>query len=307
MRRADIHQPAYRRRAAMYFMVLMVGTLIGTVALASLSMARMGGRISALSGKMSMARQFARSAIAAAEQEMATVSTWRTTYTHNVWSTERAIGDGKVQWKFADELNASLTADPFAAIRVYGRGTVDDVVRTYSVLVKPEPTPTNLLDNPGFEQGTLYWTATGSCTMSTWTTVPNSGTYCVLVQNRLLAADGPSQLVTGKIANGSTFNAEAWARSYGISLSMKLVLTVTSTGSGTQRLAGNSTLCGTSWTKISATFTPTWTGTLTEARLSVESNSLLGSFIVDDVRLTAQPSAVPYRRVPGSFRQEIGP
>lgn len=296
----------HRRRGAMYVMVLMVGTLISTVALASLSIARVTQRWTAMSNRASSARDLALAAIAAAQQEMVTNVSWRTQYTHDAWSTERILGDGKIRWKFAEPTQGSLTADLHAPVRVYGRGTLDDAVRTYSVMVRPEPAPANLLDNPGFEQGTLHWICTGSCTLSSWSSAPHSGSYSIIVENRLLSSDGPSQDVTARVANGAAFAAEAWVRSYGLALLIQPVLTVTST-TGTQQFSGVSLLAGTSWVKVTANLEPAWTGTLLEARFSVLSTSLLGGFIVDDVRFSAQPSMVPYLRVPGSFRQEIGP
>ena len=69
----------------------------------------------------------------------------------------------------------------------------------------------NLLDNPGFEQGTNHWTPKGGALLVI-TNAGHTGARSLLVLNRAADSDGASQRVTGKLAFGTSYFCSAWVR-----------------------------------------------------------------------------------------------
>jgi endo-1,4-beta-xylanase len=85
--------------------------------------------------------------------------------------------------------------------------------------------PTNLLDNPGFEDGPALWAPLGNCTTTLDTTNPRSGESCLLVSNRTQAWEGPSYPLLGILEPGLSYSLVVWARAqsgtYPITLTYK--------------------------------------------------------------------------------------
>ena len=91
-----------------------------------------------------------------------------------------------------------------------------------------------------------------------------------------------------------------------VSVSLK---TIGST-SGTQIFVTPSVLIGGNiWTRISGTLTPTWTGTLVEARWRVFSYPLgsTNPFNVDDAVMSVAIDPAELTLVPGSWRRDVSP
>src|SRR3977135_1487737 len=68
----------------------------------------------------------------------------------------------------------------------------------------------NLLDNPGFEQGTNRWIVLATESMLLAHRIP-SGTGAVAILNRTEPTDGPAQSLLGKMQPGISYFCSAWA------------------------------------------------------------------------------------------------
>jgi endo-1,4-beta-xylanase len=70
---------------------------------------------------------------------------------------------------------------------------------------------TNLLKNPGFENGTDGWSDRG-CQIESVTTPVHSGAKSVKVSGRTQPWQGIKQSLLGKVTNGQTYKVSAWVR-----------------------------------------------------------------------------------------------
>jgi len=143
----------------------------------------------------------------------------------------------------------------------------------------------NLLLNPGFENGTTNWTASGGTITST--TPGYSGTNECNITARTLYYAGPNQVVTAAVAakGAGTYYIEFWAK----------MATGISTVYGTLKYQYNNTwyypsisaTVGTTWTKVSGTVPIVYTGTLQNATFYLQTPStILTDFSADNCILT---------------------
>jgi len=140
-----------------------------------------------------------------------------------------------------------------------------------------------LLDNPNMDDGTTGWTPSGECTLAPDADVSDAP-WSIRADNRSAVTDGPSQDVTDKIQSGETYHARVEAKWLdGVSeANLRISLRIESSGSGVQYFS-------TSWTAIQSGdfdlleggLTPTWTGSLIDAKWVVESESETTGFKID--------------------------
>jgi glucuronoarabinoxylan endo-1,4-beta-xylanase len=140
----------------------------------------------------------------------------------------------------------------------------------------------NILQNPGFEDGTTSGWEARSCTIST-VTGGRSGTYCGFATGRTATWQGIKQPILGKINIGQTVTISGWVKLDNAS-SDTIKLTVEQRdGAGTQyRSIKSGTGSSTQWTQLSGTFTLTVTGTLTYLDIYFEGPASGVNFYVDD-------------------------
>ncbi len=145
----------------------------------------------------------------------------------------------------------------------------------------PIATPTNLLTNPGFENGTTGWTCQ-TCTLSTVSSPVHSGSRAAFVANRGSNRAGIRQDITSVLAaqGQGTYTLAAWVRM--ASGSAKVKVTVMVRGNKTAYFTVRCSAKSTTWTNCSGTKTITWTGALREARLSIETGSGTTPYYADD-------------------------
>ncbi|NOY77872.1 MAG: cellulase family glycosylhydrolase [Calditrichaeota bacterium] len=145
----------------------------------------------------------------------------------------------------------------------------------------------NLLLNPGFEKGTQYWNG-NNCTLTPISAPVHSGSKALLVSGRKAAWSGPQQAVTDILnkKGPGRYTLSAFARAIGDTGVYGKVTVMLEYG-GSKHYVGESTRLDTaSWTKISATVSLDWQGTLTQAKFYVETiNQYNGDFYVDDASL----------------------
>src|SRR5262245_6586149 len=92
----------------------------------------------------------------------------------------------------------------------------------------------NLLDNPGFEQGTNYWTVDVPAILIV-TNAAQSGLRAGFVGNRTAAVQGISQSVAGKLESTVAYFASCWV-CVGSAYPQTVRLLLTEQGRGTNQL-----------------------------------------------------------------------
>ena len=141
----------------------------------------------------------------------------------------------------------------------------------------------NLLANANMEDGTTGWSVFGAGTLSSNTSVVHGGTRSLLLTGRTASWNGISQNVTSTLTNGKSYATSMWVRTQSGTPSAKVTLALTANGSTsfiglTPAVAVNPT----NWTLISGTATVSWSGTLSNAVLYVETAAGTDSFYLDD-------------------------
>lgn len=142
------------------------------------------------------------------------------------------------------------------------------------------------LTNPGIASATTGWEAVDTCSL-TLDTEASQTAWSILVDGRSGPGDGPSQLVTERIQSGGSYAVAADAKCLSGTMSLRISLKLTSTGDGVQTFSTDwTTADDTAFATVAGTLTPSWTGTLSEARWFVESESSSSPFWFDDASLT---------------------
>jgi hypothetical protein len=149
------------------------------------------------------------------------------------------------------------------------------------------------LTNTSFETSASGWYAVGNSTLTVSTAQSNDGTHSLLVANRVQSTDtvaqdlAPASLSRLAAANGNHFPIPLPVYS-ATSCTARAVVTLTSTGSGTQAFQTNQVDVGASqWKDVTGTLVLTFTGTLTKATVSVTVSGT-ANFYMDAVSLTDQ-------------------
>ena len=102
---------------------------------------------------------------------------------------------------------------------------------------------------------------------------------------------------------------EVWARTESSDEDITISLRTVGSTSGTRIFVTPAVSVGASWTLVSGTLTPTWTGTLVEARWRVFSFPSGGTrdFYIDDAVMRVDTDPTELELVPGSWRREVSP
>ena len=305
--RTASRRDASRREGSIYLLVLCSALLVGTIGLSALLAVRIQRRTEAASEAAVKARVYAQAVIDLVHARIEADAEWRDTYDDDKWTDEESWGECTFCFKLDDEEDGSLDDDPSQSIRLHAKATVGSAVRIYSVVLRPADAP-NLLANHGFEDGTTDWTS-WNCTLVASGSA-HTGNGCILLQNRGTLDATAFQYVTNSIEKDKDYYVEAWARSVSGTEMVTISLKTIASTSGTRIFVTGSTPVGTSWTKVAGTLTPTWNGTLTEARWRVFSypdGASLDFYIDDAVLKDAELLARSMSLVPGTWRRETLP
>jgi GH35 family endo-1,4-beta-xylanase len=150
---------------------------------------------------------------------------------------------------------------------------------------------TNLLTNPGFEQGVVNWSPYGTCSLSTSTNNPHGGLASVLVQGRGDSWTGPGRPLTSLLRPSGVYRVSAWIRlASGSDADASLTLRQTLGGVTTYPHVCDGTASSTQWTQLIGLFTNAPTAP-TELHLYLETPGSTVSFYADD--FVVEPLAPP--------------
>lgn len=144
----------------------------------------------------------------------------------------------------------------------------------------------NLLANGNMESGTTGWTLFGSGALSSNTSVVHAGARSLSITGRTASWHGPSQDVTSQLTSGRSYTTSVWVRSHSGTPTAKVTLSLTANGSTTYvQLTPTAVVNSSGWTLLSGAATVSWTGTLTAARLYIETTSGTDGLYIDDASL----------------------
>jgi hypothetical protein len=295
----------------MYVAVLMTATIVAVIGISALTITRVELRSGEGTKDMIEARFYAQSAVEMGAFSINDDPTWRTTYSNDTWVAEQPIGNGTYTWKLVDEQDADLGNDPSQPVRLYGKGTAGDAVRIYSMLVDTEVDTPNLVRNPGMEGGTTGWSG-HDCTVAQYTLSAHSGSKSLEAKNRVDYWAGPCQDITSAVEIGTTYQIEAWVKMSSGPCQARIVMWVGSEwpweGLDGEWLTGPDVWVNDSgWTELTATLTPTWSGSLNAAYVKVDTAWGNTIFYLDDVVLIEEVGVQPLVPLAGSWRREVLP
>jgi len=142
---------------------------------------------------------------------------------------------------------------------------------------------TNVLKNPGFENGTEDWEGR-SCQIEAVTTPVHSGAKSVKVSGRTADWQGVKQSLLGKVLNGKTYKISAWVRLENADANTITISIEQADDKGTvYKNVAKATASKTEWVELSGEFTLTANGTLTTLDVYLEGPAQDINFFVDDV------------------------
>jgi hypothetical protein len=297
------------RRGSAYLAVLGVAMLVTLIGLSGVLATRVGRRNAALALAASQADTIAQCSIDVVLFRLTPDLYWRVSYQNDTWSAPETCGEAAVGFKLVDELDGDLANDETQPVRLYCKATVGEATRIYSVLFRERPPVTsNVLLNPGMESGTSNWYGL-NCSIGSVTGPRHSGSAALSTTSRTDIYGGPAQTIVGSLKNDQPYEIEAWVQPASGSVVVRFVLYYCGSLSGCRTTTAGSTSVVGTWTRISATVAPSWSGALTDAYLNISTESDTAPFYVDDVIMREAGSGqdaelVP---VPGTFRREVLP
>jgi hypothetical protein len=143
----------------------------------------------------------------------------------------------------------------------------------------------SILTNGNIESGTSGWSVFGAGTIATNTSVVHGGSASLLQSGRTASWNGPSQDLTSKLSNGKSYTTSVWMRTQTGTPTGKVTLALTVGGTTNYLTLAQGAVNSSGWTQLTGTATVSWSGTLTSARLYVETTSGTDSFYVDDASM----------------------
>ncbi len=122
-----------RCRGSVYVLVLMTSVFVAVVGLSAMTVGRIQTRISNADLDAAKAGYYAQSMVDLGLYKAMTAPGWRATHTNDTWTADYTWGEAVVTYKFVDEIDGNLANDPTQPVRLYGKATVNNAVRIYSV------------------------------------------------------------------------------------------------------------------------------------------------------------------------------
>jgi hypothetical protein len=153
----------------------------------------------------------------------------------------------------------------------------------------PRWTQPEMITNPGFETDASSWYASGACTIQRSSSQVRQGSYSLLVTNRntttAVAAQDLSAASLALLCNGHQYNFTLPMLCTG-TCNAQVNLTILDSTGATQTFSSSSSfLFNYFWYDLNTTVTPTWSGTITKATVSISLDSK-SAYYTDNATLT---------------------
>jgi hypothetical protein len=150
---------------------------------------------------------------------------------------------------------------------------------------------TNVLVNPGFEDGTKGWEGR-SCEIEAVTSPVHSGKGSAKVYGRTDAWQGIKQSILGKVSDGSTYQISGWVKLENADFETAILSIEQTDDSGTNYInVASDTAVKDEWIELSGEFTLNASGTLTTLDVYFEGPEPNVVFFVDDVNVYGPATA----------------
>ncbi|MBC8350685.1 MAG: hypothetical protein H8E66_01780 [Planctomycetes bacterium] len=124
-----------QRRGTIYVAVLGVAVILTIIGMMSVSLIRINRRAATAGFDLTEATLLAQSAIEQSMAKLTDAPAWRTAYTHDTWEVPITCGAGLFQWKLVAN-SGDLASPSNGAVKIVGRGTVNDAVQEFSVYIE---------------------------------------------------------------------------------------------------------------------------------------------------------------------------
>ncbi len=293
------------RRGGIYVAVLGVAMLVTLIGLSALLSVRVDQRTTGLIENAVKVDFQAQAAVDRAIFRLNNLANWRTAYTNDTWTAGQTFDGVTTSFKLVDEIDGNLANDANQPVRVYGRATAGDAMRMCSLCVEPRNNR-NLLANADMEAGTTGWSGS-YCDIEARTDDYHGGTKSIYAKNRWYYWSGPEQVLTAPIENGVPYRFDVWVKMDLLARYVQLVIETTGSDSGIQWFTSGSVTANTTWTHVTATITPSWSGTLQSAAVYVITATTTNAFKIDDAALVNADPTRTLVPAPGTWRREVLP
>ena len=290
-------------RGSVYLATLGAAMIVTVVGLSTLLVARIRQGVGQGTERAAKAHYHAISVVDLGHFLICHDPNWRTMFVNDAWTPNQAVGEATCCYKLADEQDGDLADDPSDPARLYGKATVGQAVRIYSVLLQSPGWSGNLLTNGDMDLGATDWSGLGYCDLEPY--IDDAGDGYIWVKNRDACWAGPQQNVTDRIAAGVSYGTQVWVKMKDQPEAVTIRLYVSSSDGGSRWFDCPPVTVGHGWTKVSGAVTPTWAGALVEAFWKVETTSTAQEFKIDDALLVDPSQTLVIK--PGTWRQEVIP
>jgi hypothetical protein len=306
-----------RRPGGIYIAVLVAVLVVTLIGLAGLQSARLDRRAASANEDAVRARFAARSYSEIIFQRLQSDTTWRSVYLNNTWSIAEAIDGASAKFKVVDDADSDLTDDSSESFRIQTQATYGGATRGMSMSVQPPSAGSGGSGVEKFQNGNMETFTVATSPPTGWyqwpsgpgeasTTSSHGGARNARVYNRTAVTSSLSQdLPVTALRKGATYDIKGWAKFGTLAGTLKVGLVVTdSTGTTTKFMYPIITISSI-WNDISGSVTPTWNGTLTGARFSIESAAGTGDIRGDDLSITERSGSGTLSVVSGSLRRDL--
>lgn len=162
---------------------------------------------------------------------------------------------------------------------------------TLAFLLVNVPALAQTVVQDGFEDATTQgWSPFGPVTVAASTDVARSGSYSLKTSNRSATWNGPGLELTGKLVAGATYQVSLYARLVSggspatLSVTMKRTPTSGSTAYDSVASSATGAVTDAAWIQIQGQYS--FTGSVSDLELYIQSDSATGSFYIDDFSIT---------------------
>jgi hypothetical protein len=226
------------------------------------------------------------------------------------WQPTIVLDRGACAWRLIDADDNTVAAQVDGKLYLQGKGTARSAARLLSVtLLARDRRIAESVISGGDMEGGVSWFTNGLCQYQYTAAAPHSGAYCLVVGNRDdNGYAGPLQNVTAKLTNGTEWDMEAWMKTSDSPEQAVFVFYLTTSGSGPSQisiLAPAQTAQVGVWTKVTATRTVGWTGTLQQAYFGVLTAGDQDYDLDDLLLVPSGTTGVELRIQPGSWKQSV--
>jgi Tfp pilus assembly protein PilX len=307
-----------RRRGGIYIAVLVAVLIVTLIGLAGLQSARIDRRAAAANEDAIRARFAARSYAEVIFQRLQADSSWRSSYTNNTWSASEPLDSGQVKFKLVDDADGDLADDSTEPFRIQTQAAYGSATRGMSISVQPANAGSGgsapeRLSNASMEAFTVAtspptgWYQWPSGPGEASTTSSHGGARNARIYSRTAVTSSLSQdLPVTALRKGATYDIKGWAKFATIAGTLRVGLVVTDSTGATTKFTYPIVTVTSIWNDISGSVTPTWSGTLTAARFTIESAAGTGEIRGDDLSLTERSSGGNTNSViSGSMRRDL--